>query len=218
MYDFHIHSLHSDGVLLPSEIAARYLDKGYKAIAITDHCDYSNIEQVTGAILKFTDNWPKSSRIKIFPGVELTHLPPEQFKPLVKLARSKGIKVIIGHGQTTSEPVIKGTNKAALEADVNILAHPGMITDDEVKLAKKKGIFLEISARQAHSSTNNHVAGLALKHKAKLILNSDSHLPEDILEPFQFKKIAFDAGLSEEDLKNIYHGVEEFIKERGGRK
>jgi len=56
MYDLHTHSLLSDGVLLPSEIAVRYAALGYKAIAITDHADYSNIEGVVKAILEFTNH------------------------------------------------------------------------------------------------------------------------------------------------------------------
>ena len=129
MYNLHSHSLLSDGCLLPSEIAVRYMDKGYKAIAITDHVDYSNIEATIKATLEFCRHWPKNSSIKVLPGIELTHLPLEQFKPLAKYARNKGIKIIIAHGETVVEPVIKGTNRAALEADIDILAHPGLISE-----------------------------------------------------------------------------------------
>ena len=111
MFNLHSHSLLSDGALLPSEVTVRYLSLGYKVIAITDHTDYSNIDLVIKAILDFTNHWPKDSRIKVLPGIELTHLPLEQFKPLAKYARTKGIRIIIGHGETLVEPVIKGTNQ-----------------------------------------------------------------------------------------------------------
>ncbi|MFH0935235.1 MAG: PHP domain-containing protein, partial [Candidatus Omnitrophota bacterium] len=90
----------SDGALLPSEVAVRYLAAGYKVIAITDHVDYSNIEPVIGEILKFCRHWPESCGITILPGIELTHLPPEQFKPLAQYARARGIKVIVAHGES----------------------------------------------------------------------------------------------------------------------
>ena len=112
MYNLHCHSLLSDGMLLPSEIARRYEEKGYKAIAITDHVDKSNIKFVTSSILEFCRAWPKSSKIKVLPGVELTHLPLEQIPNLVKFCRYEGLKVIIGHGETPVEPVIIGTNHA----------------------------------------------------------------------------------------------------------
>ena len=41
--DLHMHSLFSDGELLPSELARRALKLNHEAIAITDHVDYSNI-------------------------------------------------------------------------------------------------------------------------------------------------------------------------------
>lgn len=211
MYNLHCHSLHSDGVLLPSEVAVRYAALGYKVIAITDHADYSNIETAVKAILEFSKHWPKSESIKVLPGLELTHLPLEQFKPLAKYARGKGIKVIVAHGETLVEPMKKGTNKAALEADINILAHPGLITDDDVKLAKKKGVFLEITSRQGHSNTNQHVAEQALKLEAKLVLNTDSHNPEDIITPQELRNAGLKAGLSEKDIDRIYQDVDRFL-------
>lgn len=213
MYDLHTHSLLSDGVLLPSEIAARYLALGYKTIAICDHADYSNIEYITNSIVKFVNYWPKDAKIKVLVGIELTHLPLDQFKPLAKYAREKGIKIIVGHGETLAEPVIKGTNRACLEADIDILAHPGLITDEEVKLAKKKGIFLEVTSRQMHADTNPHVIERALKLGAKLIVNTDSHSPQDIIAPGQLMNIARRGGLNLEEIERIYQDVGEFINE-----
>ena len=211
MYDLHCHSLLSDGVLLPSEVAVRYLALGYKTIAITDHSDYSNIETNIKAILEFARHWPKSAKIKVLPGIELTHLPLEQFSPLAKYARSKGIKIIVGHGETTAEPVLKGTNLAALEADIDILAHPGLITDAEVTLARKKGIFLEVTARRGHRNANSHVVKKARKCAARLIINSDSHQPEDILSPKLLVKFAYNAGLGMGEIGKIYREVAKFL-------
>jgi len=215
MFNLHTHTLLSDGVLLPSEIAVRYAAKGYKVIAITDHVDYSNIESVVCSILKFTRNWPGDSLIKVLPGVELTHLPLGQFKALARYARKEGIKVIIGHGETTAEPVIKGTNKAALEANIDILAHPGLITDDEVKLAVKNGIFLELTSRRGHRVSNNHVAKLALKYGAKLILNHDSHAPMDINSPAQLRKVGIKAGLNNKEIDRIFQNTAKFLQKIG---
>lgn len=217
MYDLHTHSLLSDGVLLPSEIARRYQDKGYKTIAITDHADYSNIQTLVQAILEFSRRWPKSSQIEILPGIELTHLPPEQFKPLAKYARAQGIKIIVAHGETLMEPVSKGTNRAALEADIDILAHPGLLSEEEVKLAKERGIFLELTSRRGHRDTNAYVAESALKSGARLVLNNDSHLPEDIISPQDLIKVGQGAGLNQKEIDRIYIDVEKLIKQKEGR-
>ncbi|MCX5713304.1 MAG: histidinol phosphate phosphatase domain-containing protein [Candidatus Omnitrophica bacterium] len=215
MYNLHCHSLLSDGALIPSEVAVRYQDAGYKVIAITDHADYSNIKTLVPAIMEFTHHWPKNAAIKVLPGIELTHLPPEHFKPLAKFCRSKGIKIIVGHGETPVEPVVEGTNRAALEADIDILAHPGLISDADILLAKKKGIFLEVTARQGHSEGNAHVIQRGLALGANLILNTDSHNPEDIISPSQVIKIISQAGLTENDIQTIYSNVEDFLKKKG---
>lgn len=216
MYNLHSHSLLSDGVLLPSEVARRYEDKGYKVIAITDHIDYSNIEPAIKAIVEFSRHWPKNSPIKVLPGVELTHLPLSQIKPLAKYAREQGIKVIVAHGETLMEPVAKGTNRACLEADIDILAHPGLISDADIELAREKGIFLELTSRKGHADTNAHVAERALKLGARLALNTDSHTPEDIISPEELIKVAWQAGLNQKEIDKLYQDVAGFIKRKEG--
>lgn len=193
----------------------RYLACGYKVIAITDHADYSNIETVIKGILEFTRHWPKNAKIKVLPGIELTHIPPEQFKPLAKYARKKGMKIIVGHGESPVEPVIKGSNRAALKADIDILAHPGLISDADIKVAKKKGIFLEITSRRGHRKTNAYVAKRALKLGADLILSTDSHAPKDIITPLALKNFGKKAGISENNLLSIHKKLTKFLQRKG---
>jgi len=214
MYNLHCHSLLSDGSLLPSEVAVRYQDKGYKVIAITDHADYSNIDSAVKAVIEFVRHWPKDAKIKVLSGIELTHLPPGQFKPLAAYARKQGVEIIVAHGETLVEPMQKGTNRAALEADIDILAHPGLITDEDTKLAKSRGIFLEITSRKGHADTNPHVVQQALKFKARLILNNDSHEPEDIISPEQLIYLGLKAGLKRNDIDRIYAELGKFLKEK----
>ncbi|MDD5005812.1 MAG: histidinol phosphate phosphatase domain-containing protein [Candidatus Omnitrophica bacterium] len=210
MFDLHTHSLLSDGDLLPSEVARRYEKLGYKAIAITDHVDLSNIKMVVPAIVEFCRKWPKN-RIKVIPGIELTHIPLEQFNPLIKYARKNGIKVIVAHGETISEPVIKGTNKKALSSDIDILAHPGLIDIEDVKLAKRRGVFLEITTRKSHRNTNKHVIRLAKKLNAKLVVNSDSHSPCDIIRFSQKEKYTLKLGINKLYLEKILEDTAKFI-------
>ncbi len=214
MYNLHAHTFLSDGELLPSEVAVRYQDKGYTVIAITDHADYSNIKQIAKSVVEFCRRWPKNSAIKVLPGIELTHLPPEQFKPLASLARKEGIKIIIAHGETPVEPVTKDTNRLSLLADIDILAHPGLISDSDTKLASQRGIFLEITSRRGHNQANAHVIKQARKFGAKLILNNDSHTPEDIITPEQLIQVGLDSGLTPGEIDIIYEDVKKFLKGR----
>ncbi len=214
MYNLHAHTFLSDGELLPSEVAVRYQAAGYKVIALTDHADYSNIKAVAKAILEFCRKWPKASGIKVLPGIELTHLPPEQFKPLASLARRQGLKIIIAHGETTVEPVVKDTNRLALLSDIDILAHPGLLSDEDARLAAKRGILLEITSRKGHNRTNAHVINQARKFNAGLILNNDSHTCDDIISPEQLKQVGLEAGLTEEELVDIYKNTLKLIEKR----
>ncbi|MFH1381233.1 MAG: histidinol phosphate phosphatase domain-containing protein, partial [Candidatus Omnitrophota bacterium] len=181
MIDLHTHSLLSDGALLPSELVRHAEVKGYRAIAITDHVDSSNIDFVLPRLVKVSKVLNKYTKTKVIPGVEITHVPLETIEGLVKFARKNGAKIIVGHGETISEPVIPGTNKAFIKAGVNILAHPGMIAESDVKFAKSKKVALEITTRRSHKKTNKRLIKLALKHRASLVLNTDSHLPHDLI-------------------------------------
>ena len=68
MIDLHTHSLLSDGELLPSELVRRAETAGYKAIAITDHSDASNLDFVIERIVNVC-NELKGSGIPVIPGV-----------------------------------------------------------------------------------------------------------------------------------------------------
>ncbi|RLB89854.1 MAG: PHP domain-containing protein [Deltaproteobacteria bacterium] len=211
MIDLHTHSIFSDGVLVPSELARRAEVLGIKAIGITDHADASNLDFIIPRIVTASERLNSLNRIKIVPGIELTHIPPSQIAALVEQARSLGARVVVVHGETIAEPVIPGTNRAAIAAGANILAHPGLISEEEVVMAAQKGILLEISARKGHCLTNGHVAKLAKKYGAELVLNSDAHEPEDLLTEQLARQIALGAGLSEKDFEQMQKNAESFI-------
>jgi histidinol phosphatase-like PHP family hydrolase len=196
MIDLHTHTTFSDGVLIPFELARRLAVSGHKVVAITDHGDFSNIEWIVTNVTRACKEISNYFNITLIPGIELTHIPPELFSKLTREARKMGAKIVVAHGESPVEPVAEGTNISAIKASVDILAHPGLITDKEVKLAVKKGVALEISARKGHSLCNGHVAKLALKHGAKLVINSDGHAPGDYLtEQFRYR-VGMGAGLT----------------------
>jgi putative hydrolase len=181
MIDLHTHSFLSDGVLIPSELARRADAAGYEAIAITDHADHSNIGAILSGITRSAKVLTRYWNIFVLAGVELTHIPLETFEELTNEARKMGAQVVVAHGESPVEPVLPGTNRAAILAGVDILAHPGYIKEEDVELAAEKGVYLEITARRGHNLGNKHVFEAARKTGAKMVLNTDSHLPEDLL-------------------------------------
>jgi len=218
MIDLHTHSLLSDGALLPVELVQRAKAKGYQALAITDHCDQSNLEFVIGSLKRFIQTLPKDPEISVIFGVELTHLYPAQIAGMAKKARKLGAEIVVVHGETLVEPVPEGTNEAGIKAGADILAHPGLIKSELVELAGKKGVHLEITTRKGHCYTNGWVAAQARKFGARLVLNTDSHLPDDLTGWEDAKRIGQGAGLSlaeiEEMRMNSWELFKKILKKR----
>lgn len=198
MIDLHTHTLFSDGELIPSELVRRAENKGITAIGLTDHGDTSNMAFIIPRIVAVAEDLNRVLQIRIIPGIEITHVPPSLIGDAVRKARALGARLIVVHGETIVEPVAPGTNRAALEADIDVLAHPGLITAEEVGLAKEKGICLEISARKGHSLTNGHVARLAEKIGAKMVIDTDAHSPSDLIDDDQARQVVRGAGLPED--------------------
>ncbi|HEY7585407.1 MAG TPA: histidinol phosphate phosphatase domain-containing protein [Candidatus Deferrimicrobiaceae bacterium] len=212
MIDLHVHSTFSDGELIPSEVVSRALFAGYTHLAITDHADPSNLDFVLERISHVCGELRGKVRAKVYPGVEITHVPPGMIASLVARARERGAKVVTVHGETIVEPVPRGTNMAAIDAGADILAHPGLITEAEVRLAGKKGVLLEITARKGHSLSNGHVARLALKCGARMVYNTDSHSPGDFTPWETAVRIIRGAGLSDRDAARMQENARNLVE------
>jgi putative hydrolase len=204
VFDLHTHSIFSDGELIPSELVRRAKVKGYRAIAITDHGDHSNADFVIPRLVKAAVKLSRAFDIMVIPGIELTHVPPVYIGELVMEVRSLGAMIVLVHGETIAEPVPPGTNLAAVKSAIDILAHPGLITEEEAILASQNGIFLEITTRKGHSLTNGHVLKTARQCGAQLVLNTDSHAPEDLASRDWAVNIARGAGMTEEEVSVIF--------------
>lgn len=201
MIDLHTHSIYSDGELIPAELTRRAAVAGYRAMAITDHGDLSNLDLILPRICRVAADLGAAWGLTVLPGIELTHVPPATIAEVAREARRLGAKLVLVHGETIVEPVAAGTNLAALQTDIDILAHPGLISAEEAALAAERGICLELTTRKGHSLCNGHVAQMALVHGAKLVVNTDSHSPGDLTPLAQARKIALGAGLSEEQFE-----------------
>lgn len=211
MIDLHTHTLFSDGELIPAELARRAAVAGYRAIAMTDHGDRSNMDLIIPRIVKVADELSAGWGIRVIPGIELTHLPIGTIAEAAREARALGARIVVCHGETLVEPVSPGTNRAAIEAGVDILSHPGLISEEDVVLAARLGVCLEITTRKGHSLSNGHVAALAVRHGAKLVINNDAHAPGDLVSPEMAGKVGLGAGLSAAQVAQCFKNSEELL-------
>lgn len=211
--DLHMHTLFSDGELLPSELARRAVNLNHEVIAITDHIDASNLDtlpQIQKAVDDVNENWD----INVILGAEITHTPVESIDKLAKKARKLGAELIVVHGETLNEPVIEGTNYAAVNSkNVDILAHPGLLSKEEAEIALKNDVYIEITARNGHSLSNGHVANVCREIGNKMIINTDTHSPDNLITFERSKIIGLGAGLSESEVeKAIIDNPRELIE------
>jgi len=100
---------------------------------------------------------------------------------------------------------------------VDILAHPGFITEEEAERAKETGTYLEITARGGHNRTNGHVARLATEAKAKLVCNTDAHNPNDMITKETAYKILTGSGLTKAQAEQAFLNSEEIVKKMKNR-
>lgn len=205
MFDYHTHSLLSDGDLLPAELIRRAQHIGYRALGITDHVDSGNLTEVIASLSRTCFDIGRASEMVVLPGVEVTHVPPAQIAGLAGRARELGAALVIAHGETVVEPVMPGTNRAALSSEIDVLAHPGLIAVEDVQLAADRGIYLELSARRGHCLTNGHLVRMAKESDALhlLVIASDAHAPDDLLSAERRRAVGLGAGLTPTELEQI---------------
>jgi histidinol phosphatase-like PHP family hydrolase len=198
MIDLHVHSVLSDGELIPSEIIRRVSELENRGVAITDHADFAVIPHIMSCLRRMQD-LRDDYEIPVLLGVEITHVPPKLIGRAVELALAEGAELIVVHGETVVEPVAAGTNFAAVNEEVDILAHPGILDKSTAELAAENGIYVEITTRRGHSLTNGLVAKLSSTYGFRLVINTDAHSPGDFVTRRFAEKVLRGAGVEKVD-------------------
>ena len=218
MIDLHTHTLESDGEMLPSELVRRYVAVGCRGVALTDHADATNLHRLVSELSQLVPQAPDFG-VPILAGVELTHVPPVRIAELARRAKDIGAQIVVVHGETTVEPVAPGTNLAALRSpDVDVLAHPGRLTEEQARLAAERGILLEVTARKGHNITNAHVVAIARVAGAGLVINTDAHGPGDLIDAQAALVLGRKAGMTDAEVRRAFRLSENLVECRSANK
>ena len=214
MIDLHTHTLCSDGALVVAELAQRAATVGYRALGITDHVDPGTLRATFVPMRRTCEAIQPHTSLCLVPGVEITHVAPPLIGSTAKQARRLGARLVVVHGESPVEPVPPGTNRAAVEADIDLLAHPGLIEQETVRRAAERGVYLELSARAGHSLGNGRLVALAREVGALdfLVVSSDAHAPSDLLTPPFRRIVCLGAGLSKAEAEQIERNAETLWK------
>ena len=200
----HTHTVLSDGVLLGEELLRRCECFGCTGVAVGDHAGLSNVSFVLESHRRLCDSVRDVSPVAVAPAVELTHVLPRLAERTVQAARQAGAALVLGHGETLVEPVAEGSNRAYIEAGVDILAHPGLISPADALLAAERGVALEVSSRKGHCLANGHVVRISRETGAGLVFGADVHGPDDLTDRASADRVLRGAGLSEEEIAALW--------------
>ena len=214
MFDFHIHVNCSGGSggLLPSEAMRLAKCAGFRAVGLIVRADPSTLPILLPTLKTLVKTCSLYAGIEAFAGVELVHVPPALLPDAVGQAREQGAALILAHGESIprqlADVVETGTNLAAINAGVDILAHPGLITVEDAQLAAEKGVLLELNTAPRHCLANGHIVRMAERFGCELLLNSDASSSADFESPDVTqalrKAAALGAGLDAEGLSRLH--------------
>jgi len=218
MHNFHCHTFLSDGVLSPIELLRRCEVLGYQTVAIADHVGAAMLEFVIDQVTRDCDLANAHMGLFAIPAVELTHVPPAAIAGLARRSKQAGARLVVVHGETPVEPVAPGTNAAAAACpDVDILAHPGLLSLEEAAAAKENRVFVEITARGGHSLANGHVVQVVRQAGGEWVLNTDAHEPGDLIDRDFAERVLRCAGLTDGEVRRTLNDTPRELRRRAGR-
>lgn len=216
--DFHAHSFLTDGATSPTEMwnEAEALD--HRALALTDHLALEDPKPLLDRLHQEAAAWEGTEFLPLV-GVELTKLPARRIAETARACRRAGAEIVIVHGETIVEHVPAGTNHAAIDSgEVDVLAHPGLLSPADAALARANGVVLEISARRGHALCNGRVVRLAVEAGAELVVDSDAHAVDQLVPLEQARRIALGAGVVEAELERVLFSTPESLVRRLSRR
>ncbi len=78
-----------------------------------------------------------------------------------------------------------------------------MLPEEVVEKARETSTFLEISGRKGHCFTNGRVANMAIKNEVDLVMNTDSHSPENLMGYEKAEEVVLGAGVPKDMVVEI---------------
>lgn len=179
MIDMHLHV--GDGFLSPAQAMNLAQRAGYKAVALTLRGDVTIFDRLA-PLRVACKQYSLYAGIDAFAAIELVHIPPQLMSESVGLAREAGAQVVLAHGESPVGLAVQGTNSAALLAGVDILAHPGNISEEDAAVAAENKVYLELTGASGHAVSNALVAARAFSQGCGLVFGSNARSLHDFYD------------------------------------
>jgi histidinol phosphatase-like PHP family hydrolase len=86
-----------------------------------------------------------------------------------------------------------------------------LISPEAAQLAARNNVCLEITARKGHCLSNGHVARMAIQCGARLVFNTDTHTPDNLITTEFARRIVAGSGLSDKDFSMMLENSRELV-------
>lgn len=213
MIDLHTRTILSGGSCNPAAMIRQAELVGIRLLGLTDQADFATLPFILPPLLEAAKRENELDYLKIIVGVELTFVRPEQIKEATVLARKLGAQIVLVHGEG-DDSVQVGSNRAAIGAGVDILAHPGKISTEGAAYAARENVLLEISGRAGDQAANRAVVQAAQASGAGLIFGSAAYSPATLYNRERALAVCGEAGLTEEESAAIFNNAEQFARHK----
>ena len=195
--DFHVHSNYSDGALSIEEMVKAAKERGYKALAFTDHSQSLNIANGL-SVERVKKQWKEIEEVRenhpdflILKGIEVDIKKDGTLDYDDEILSGFDLVIASVHNNFNL-PADEMTNrivKAMKNPHIDILGHPtgrmlGNRTpfefdyDKVLETALENDVILEINASPSRFDLNDEMAMDAIRSGVKLTINTDAHHPD----------------------------------------
>jgi DNA polymerase (family 10) len=221
--DFHVHSNYSDGSLTIEEMVKAAKDRGYNAIAFTDHSQSLNIANGLSEE-EVKKQWKEIEEVRnnhpdflILKGIEVDIKKDGSLDYRDEILKGFDIVIASVHSNfnLSKEEMTKRIIKAAKNPYVTILGHPtGRMLGQRqpfefdfekvLEVVKENNVILEINSSPSRFDLDDEMAYQALKSNVKLTINTDSHHSDQLSYMNYGVYIARRAWATKKDIINTY--------------
>ncbi len=119
--------------------------------------------------------------IEVFLGFQFIYTPPQLIVGLVEEVRGKGFDYIAVHGENIHSNIAKGTNLAALNADVDILFNAGIIDECLIEFAQTKSTAFEFNLNPYYAGANAQLVEYAIKYNFSMVWGNTIQTEKDFI-------------------------------------
>ena len=221
--DFHVHSNYSDGSLTIEEMVKAAKDRGYNAIAFTDHSQSLNIANGLSEE-EVKKQWKEIEEVRkdhpdflILKGIEVDIKKDGSLDYRDEILKGFDIVIASVHSNfnLSKDEMTARIIKAAKNPYVTILGHPtGRMLGQRqpfdfdfekvLEVVKENNVILEINSSPSRFDLDDEMAYQALKSNVKLTINTDSHHSDQLSYMNYGVYIARRAWAKPEDIVNTY--------------